>query len=176
MKLEMEYNLLKTIESNFGSFRVPNENLPKLTPFPGTDYVNPGLGQISRLYSFYVPMYSNKNVHTLQKKVADTNAQSLEGFGNIAETTEEPKDETIKDTKSESDEIESQLRSNPLEFNANKRKKLGEPIHESFLHPKLIKTDKLFINSRPESKKKPSSNASSSKTSNKPIKHKFEIY
>jgi hypothetical protein len=171
----MEYNLLKTIETNFASFKTPNETLPRLTPFPSTDYVNPGLGQISRLYSFYVPMYSNKNIHTLHKKAADTNAESLEGFGNVQveENTENNESENI-DQKDESDEINSQLQSNPLELNASKRKKLGAPVHEAFLHPKIIKTDKLFIKPT-QTVKQTKQTASTSKAPKKTIKHKFEF-
>jgi hypothetical protein len=34
---------------------------------------------------------------------------------------------------------------NPLEFNAKKKKLLGEGIQESFLHPKPFKTEKLNV-------------------------------
>ena len=172
----MEYNLLKSIEPNCG-IRVPNEKFPNLTPFPAADYINPGLGQISRLYSFYVPLYSRKNLHTLQKQAPNTNAESLEGFGSAEEKTEVKNDvkEDIVDS-SEKDEIESQLQSNPLEFNANKRKKLGDGIHESFLYPKIIKTDKLFLpsNNTKRDKKETTFERKTNK-SDKPVKHKFAI-
>ena len=45
----MEYNLLKTIESNLGP-TVSSSIYPRLTPYPAKDYINPGVGQISRLY------------------------------------------------------------------------------------------------------------------------------
>ena len=54
----MEYNLLKTIEPSIGDIVCPNEIYPRLSPYPAMDFVNPGLGQISRLYSFYVPLHS----------------------------------------------------------------------------------------------------------------------
>jgi hypothetical protein len=53
----MEYRLLKTIESSQLTL-LPKETLPRLTPYPANNCVNPGLGQIARLYSFYVPLYS----------------------------------------------------------------------------------------------------------------------
>ena len=65
----MEYNLLKSIESRVSPFYIPNQTLPKLTAFPSTDFVNPGLGQISRLYSFYVPLHSHKSLHSHEKKI-----------------------------------------------------------------------------------------------------------
>ena len=93
----MEYNLLKTIEPNLGSC-VSSSTYPRLTPYPATDFVNPGLGQISRLYSFYVRVHSEKNLHTIAKKVNSV-ADNLEGSG--SDNTELPpkeKEETNEDT------------------------------------------------------------------------------
>ena len=44
--MKMENKLLKTIEANVSAFYVPTTTLPRLTPYPATDFVNPGLGQI----------------------------------------------------------------------------------------------------------------------------------
>ena len=94
----MEYSLLKTIEVNLGS-PVPTSSYPKLTPYPATDFVNPGLGQIGRLYSFYVPLYSHSNLHSVSKKV---NLDELQGSGNEPE-------ESVQDTKIELPDLESKL-------------------------------------------------------------------
>ena len=39
----MEYSLLKTIENSVGGILIPKEQLPRLTPFPATDFINPGV-------------------------------------------------------------------------------------------------------------------------------------
>ena len=59
----MDYNLQKWIEP---SFLVPQNN--QITPYPSTDFVNPGIGCVARLYSFYEPMHSQSNTHTIEKK------------------------------------------------------------------------------------------------------------
>lgn len=75
----MEYNLLKTIEPNLSPI-VSSSTYPRLTPYPAIDFVNPGLGQIGRLYSFYVPVHSAKSLHNIEKKVP-TKVENLEGSG-----------------------------------------------------------------------------------------------
>lgn len=103
----MEYNLLKTIEGNLG-FNRSTSTYPKLTPYPANDFVNPGLGQISRLYSFYVPLHSHYNLHSVSKKV---NIENLEGSGQNSENSEEPvvqnQNEKQTETKEEKEEMSS---------------------------------------------------------------------
>ena len=59
---------------------------------------------------------------------------------------------------------------NPLEFNAKKRKALGDGIQESFLHPKPFKTEKMTLTNpkRMKEEKKPIKDI-------KMPKHKFDI-
>ena len=134
----MEYNLLRTIEAQIG-YPGTSSAFPQLTPFPANDFVNPGLGQISRLYSFYVPLYSNCNSSTQIKKKVDID--NLEGSGNVVENSNE--DRTNFQQETEIDPQETEL--DPLEFNEIKRKRMGSPVQETFLHPKLIKTDKIIF-------------------------------
>ena len=103
-----------------GGFLCPSEVLPRLSPFPATDYVNPGLGQISRLYSFYVPLYKANNLHALQKKMAQVSAENLQGSGESIPT--ENADLT------DNEQIAEQMKSDPVEFNAIKRKRMGSPV------------------------------------------------
>ncbi len=63
----MEYNLLKTIEPNLGLQMCPERN-PHLTPYPAIDYVNPGLAQSARLFSFYVPLHANQSPFNIRKE------------------------------------------------------------------------------------------------------------
>ena len=97
----MEYNLLKTIEGNFSKTLV-SSTYPQLTPYPATDFVNPGLGQISRLYSFYVPLYSHKDLFSVTKKV-----NNLEGSGEV--TNSEIIPESTNKAEVLSEELQSKL-------------------------------------------------------------------
>ena len=159
----MEYNLLKTIETNLGANLVPNEQYPRLSSFPATDFVNPGVGQICRLYSFYVPMYSRQNLHEKQKKIE---LENLEGSG-VTESNE----------ALELNETENETSKDPIEFNLEKRKRLGEAIQESFQHPKLIKTDKIIFK-KPQKTQKSEAKLQETSANNFPqkvIKHKFKL-
>ena len=157
----MEYNLLKTIESSLGANFVPNERYPRLSPFPATDHVNPGVGQICRLHSFYVPLYTTKNLHEKQK----TNAiENLEGSGDNSQ---------IESNAEESNDNINEI-NDPIEFNLEKRKRLGSAIQESFLHPKLIKTDKIIFKTPPV-KSEPKVKVQLPKVNEKSLKHKFKF-
>ena len=160
----MEYSLLKTIEGNIGGLLLPKERFPRLSPYPASDFVNPGLGQISRLYSFYVPLYSNRNLHQVQKK---NSLDNLEGTG--TQQTEQK----AEDEDQESPSVSEQLEKDPIDFNLQKRKRMGSPIQESFLHPKIIKTDKIFFNKQMKSEKKESKFKDALPL--KPLKHKFQF-
>ena len=171
--MTMEYNLLKTIESSVGTNFIPTEKYPRLSPYPASDFVNPGLGQICRLHSFYVPLYTNKSLHEKQK----TNTlENLEGSGSIEkanESTETPEStETVesKDLTNSANSTSGEI--DPNEFNFEKRKRLGPAIQESFLHPKLIKTDKILFKAPLKSERKFKPKATNQNTT---VKHKFKL-
>ena len=170
----MEYNLLKTIEPSVSSFYVPNESYPRLTAYPATDYVNPGLGQICRLYSFYVPLYAQKSLYSVQKKQESTSAETLEGFGNVVDEKQN-KNESTNEKLNESDEIAEQLKSDPILYNSQKLKRLGPALQESFQHPKLIKTDKILL-SQSEFKPKVPKYKTDKNVPKKTIQHKFNVF
>ena len=155
----MEYNLLKTIENGIGCPFIPNESYPRLSPFPSTDFVNPGLGQIARLHDFYVPLYSNRHLHEIKKKVSLDN---LEGSGAL---------ENVNDTIDETSE--EQMKEDPEKFNLEKRKRLGPEIQESFLHPKLIKTDTIVLKKPDKSETKKTKVVNNYPTVG--LKHKFKL-
>ena len=139
MKIEMEYSLLKTIESAYTAPQITFSSNPRLSPYPAFDFVNPGLGQISRLFSFYVPLHSSANTHTIRKKVELPLATNLEGFGN--QNTEEEQEDVEEIPEKDID---------PLEYNNLKRKQMGAAVQESFLHPKVIKTDTINLAVQPK--------------------------
>lgn len=117
------------------------------------------------MYSFYVPLHSKESLHTKQKKF---NALELEGSGttDIDEKLDEKDNNSNPDTEME--EIKTQLQTDPQKLNDIKRKRMGSPVHESFLHPKVIKTDKIIF-AQPKSKPKKIENS-------KGTKHKFQFY
>jgi len=156
----MEYNLLKTIEPNLRLQMNPSTH-PRLSQYPATDFVNPGVGQIARLYSFNVPMHSNYSELTINKEV-DTPVNQ-EGRGN--------------DTVTSEDEIESEIESkdfDPIEYNNRKRKHLGEAVQSSFMHPKPVKTGILSLPLAQKMKKKDEIKTPSKKT--KTERHKFQFF
>jgi hypothetical protein len=61
----------------------------------------------------------------------------------------------------------------PIKFNDEKRKRLGDPIHHSFLHPKPFKIGKLSL-SKPINAVKDEKKTEKQKTV-KESKHKFNI-
>jgi len=171
LKFNMEYRLLKTIESS-QPLLLPKETMPRLTPYPANNCVNPGLGQIARLYSFYVPLYSKSHLHEIHKNKPNVEEAHLslnqEGKGQeekIQTALETPEN---SETKNEDDEL------NPIEFNERKRKQLGSAIQESFLHPKVIKTDTILLQKPKKQTKSVSENQDNNKL--KPLKHKFQFY
>lgn len=147
----MEYNLLKTIEPNLGLLMCPSRN-PHLTPYPAIDYVNPGLAQSVRLYSFYVPLYSQPSPIQIEKK--EDNAITQEGGSKHSESNES-----------------SDLDVDPVEFNLRKRKLLGDGIQSSFMHPKIM-TDTIEL--EPQSKVKKKEIKTIQKSQN--MKHKFQFH
>ena len=158
----MEFNLLKTIESNIGTPFIPSQ--PLMSPYPAFDHVNPGVGQINRLFSFYVPLYSNANLHSLKKKVDFPEGNKLEGFGNIEEN------------KTDSNEEDQSNQDDPIQFNELKRKQMGSAIQESFMHPKIIKTNTIHFevpNKQKSTKTEKETKISKVKSDQK---HKFQIF
>jgi hypothetical protein len=137
----MEYQLLKTIEHS-QSVIIPKETLPRLTPFPANNCINPGLGQIARLYSFYVPMYSRPNLHSVSKNIPNVEPIEQEGKGET-ETDIEPSSENDTVTESINSDNEGDL--NPIEYNERKRKLMGSAVQDTFLHPKMIKTNTIVL-------------------------------
>jgi hypothetical protein len=125
----MEYNLQKTIEQNI-FHSIPNSTYPILTQYPATDFVNPGLGQVSRLYSFYVPLFAQKSSsYEIKKSSTDEEKDPIEieqtGMG----------EEDISETE---DNILNQL-------NERKRKKMDDGVYDSFTHPKVFVTKKILL-------------------------------
>ena len=111
--------------------------------------------------TYYLNDVSHKNIHAIEKKI--DSVDSLEGSGS---------------TEVQSTEIG--LDQDPLEYNENQRKRLGSPVHESFLHPKMIKTDRIYFQKPPQKKEQMKESKSLLKKNDevhpsKTIKHKFQF-
>jgi hypothetical protein len=155
----MEYSLLKTIEPNLGLQMCPVRN-PHLTPYPAIDYINPGLGHAARLYSFYVPLHATESPFNITKK--EEQALSQEGGA--------------KDTVEDTDNV-SVLDNDPTQFNERKRKLMGDAVHSSFLHPKIL-TGQIDLEPQSKVKKKNEIFKSENLTKlgkGKNVKHKFQF-
>jgi hypothetical protein len=163
----MEYNLLKTIEPNLGLRMCPSQN-PRLTPYPAVDYVNPGLGQAARIFSFYVPLHTNQSTYTIEKKEDEALSQE----GGSQESTSKDSNSTSFDDAMHDNNID------PIEFNSRKRKLMGDGIQSSFMHPKIVtgtielepqsKVKKKNITVKPEEKNKTGKGQT--------VKHKFQFH
>jgi hypothetical protein len=174
----MEYNLQKQITSSDFHLIVPSSSRPSLTSFPARDFVTPGVAQITSLYSFYVPLYSESSLYNIQKNQnIDLIQGNQVGSGVEKEMQDLAQDETLINTPNET------LINKPNEslesLNADRKRKLSEGIEHSFLHPKIFQTKTVHIEQKSHPKKlKPDIKADTSKpkTSKETvIKHKFKI-
>lgn len=105
-----------------------------LPSYPATDFVNPGLGNIVRPFGLYVPLYLYNHTH---KKVKEQSEQAVvqEGSGSNVNTRSE-------DTNQKPEELQDSVSD---ELNKKKRELLDDAIYQSFLHPRLIKTDTILL-------------------------------
>ena len=55
----------------------------RLTSTPANNFVTPGIGQITKLYSFYTPLHSQKPTHAIEKQISSSLNQ--EGSGKSEE-------------------------------------------------------------------------------------------
>ncbi len=120
----MDYRFLKNLTPNVG-YLFPR-NLITLSSTPAKDIVSPGVGQIFRSPSIYVPVFGLKSTHLIQKV-------SQNGGSNEINSNQAKENEITKKTA--------------LNAEINKpitKRKFTEGIEESFQHP-LIKTDTLIL-------------------------------
>ncbi len=156
----MEYNLLKRIEPNFVN-PIANSTYPLLTSTPAIDYINPGIGQISRLYSFYVPLFNNESTHKIEKETEQLGS----GVDNNSENNSDIK------TNEETDDTSF----DPLVYNDRKRKQLGDAVFDSFMHPKFVKTKKISLENSEKKPKQVQRKTDNIKKSKNEM-HNFQFY
>jgi len=162
----MEYRLGKTLNSN-GIF-LSNHSYVNLLSNPLNDYVNPGVGMTTRLYSLYVPIRSMKPKFIIEKEIEIEPKESKNdqlGFGSINESEpiannelsssiNEPSSSNIDSLSSNSflkqnDEKEINISKDDFKNTENslKRSRMDDGILETFMHPKIkvgkIEVDKI---------------------------------
>lgn len=164
----MDYSLLKSIERP-PFYLFPRQRRYNLPSNPHVDYINPGLGFVSKVYDFYQPLYSRNSIHCIKKKdnfEAETNAENQEGKG--LEDEETSQNEMVEKNDQNVNDKVVEMKDETINKN---RKRLSEGVYEAFMHPK-IKSAKLhfddkqtnFKNLRKEPSNKP-----------KKILHKFNV-
>lgn len=148
----MEYNLQKTIDTNNG-FSFEHFNGNRLTSTPANYFVNPGVGQITRLYSIYVPMYSKVSEHMIEKEKINSDQS---GKGEIDDKKEDIQKNATTDLL---DKIETE----------KEKPTIDKGIHYSLMHPK-IKTSLLKLHDETSIKKL------KNKKAIQQTRHKFNLY
>lgn len=160
----MEYSLLKTILPQISN-SMPLTPYVRLTSTPSRDLVNPGIGQISRLYSFYTPLPGLHNPFEINK-LGESKKINQSGFGDSDEIADN--NEKIETTIENDNTLIDELPDN---------NSLNDGIKESFSYPK-IQVKKIIFHSDKKSgiTKKASKEALQRKVKNMSIKkHNFNI-
>jgi hypothetical protein len=78
----MDYFLQRQITSNGLNPNFTRTNV-RLPATPANNFITPGIGQITKLYSFYVPTHTQRAVHSINKEIHSKLNQ--EGSGNSEE-------------------------------------------------------------------------------------------
>ena len=172
----MEYNLLKTFETNFG---YSGEN-----DIFSDDLVLPGIGQVLNFNSLIVPLHNAEGLTAITKQ-SDFEIDQL-GAGIEAGSNEEENDNDIDaslENSANGIQTKTQVEDSDLLLNERKRKQLDSSIYQSFMHPKMFKTKKINVDKT--SIKIPKEIKSEQKKivanpinggSVKKVKHKFTLY
>lgn len=166
----MEYNLIKTIETNYGY--VEEEEIV-MTPFPSDVTVIPGIGQIINNLSIITKIHNSDDLTKISKKneFESTEIDQLGSGENADDTTEEI---DLKNSNADKNEKIADI-----PFNEQKRKAMDQTVYESLMHPKMFKTKSLILKKPIQSPKKTGNMETTAKSSQKDpkkINHKFHIY
>lgn len=167
----MEYSLLKSITPQL-PYVQPTSPYVHLTSMPAKDYVNPCVGQVSRLYSFYVPLMSSVNPFEISK--IDTkiiNDQQGKGVSeNNLDTIQNDIDETSEVESSNVKVIDDNENTQVEENDKKSLHEISPGILKSFQNPQ-IKIGKTIWGKT----KAPKKTESFKSFKIKKTKHKFNI-
>jgi hypothetical protein len=181
----MDYNFQKALNALNPTYA--NYAVPKLTSTPARIRSNPGIGNIVRLYSLYVPIHTNKNiVHEIKKQIEPINDEEQIGKGqNNSESHEQEvassEKQEVGPSANQTDSTDSSFDSSIIKKDDNKDdsiRGLSAGVAFAFKHP-AITTDKLvFVRSKKKPEKKNSESevpAKKPKLSDTQLKHKFQF-
>ena len=134
----MEYNLLKTIETNYGYM---GEEEIVITPYPSDTQIIPGIGQIVNNFSIVTRLHNNSEITVSTKKKDFDPIENVQtGSGNTEHEIE----------NNEVDNKDNPTNSSQIEFNELKRKSMDDAVYQSFLHPKMFKTNSTTLHNKKE--------------------------
>lgn len=162
--------MLKTIETNYGYI---DEEQIVMTPFPSDISIIPGIGQIVNNLSIVIPLHNKNDLTNISKKT------EFEMTDEVTETTQLGAGNDTDNAKN--DTILNVSNAEVIPFNELKRKSMNETVYQSFMHPKMFKTNSATIEKSTKanasvSAKKTTDNLAEEKTQNFKQKHKFNVY
>jgi hypothetical protein len=169
----MEYNVLKSFETNFGytgDFDMFNDDL-----------IIPGIGQILSFSSLIVPLHNIHDETKIEKQteIGTVNEQSGAGNGELNPTVSDLSEVAEVSNLDKIEHASTNIEDTTEALNDRKRKQMDPSIYNSFMHPKMFKTHKISLEKPSNVTKNKLFNKDTS-TSSKKIKnnvnHKFNLY
>ena len=168
----MEYNLQKTLNSDYCDFDASNAIDFEIEQY---DDITPGIGQIVQIDNIIVPIYHTSDLTIIVKDDSSEQLGAGVDVENVSNTVNKD-NEATKDN-------ERIIENSENEQNSKKRKVMDDGIHNSFLHPKMFKTKTLSIPQLENSIEIPKNDTKFTKKKEtetregkKSLKHKFNIY
>ena len=138
----MDYTYAAGLENNSQILGVAH---PLISSTPSEDFVIPGSANLIHMFPTIVPIFG-RNQTTIEKKV-----DNLTGTGDTNERKLAPSDSETQPIESKAEalnlDVEESLPSN------SRKRGLPDGILDSFLHPKLLKTETIKIESHLQKKK-----------------------
>lgn len=172
----MDFNVQRYLDPSF------IDRCNPISPFPyHRNFITPGIGQIVRWNSPYVPIYSHSDYSNIQKKISIDNGdankviQQGSGEGEILPIENEKETPLSENETNLDDNNESEM--DIAKYNSKKRKLLNnDTLFNSFQHPILIKTGKIsLVKSEKQKKNDLKISKKEEKPKTKEVQHKFKF-
>ena len=171
----MEFNLQKTLNDN-GDFDSYNGDDYSIDIF---DSVTPGIGQIVPDDNFIVPLYNNSDLTTIMKIDNENSDQIGGGSEEISPDSEDVIESNNGDDEKVNENASTSKTNNMFENGHNverKRKQMDPEIYQSFMHPKMFKTNTLIFDDETKTKDLKKVPEKQKLLGGKSTKHKFNVY
>lgn len=158
----MDYTYACGLEGNAEFLGVAT---PIISSTPSEDFVIPGSGNLVHLYPTFVPIHSrSQSQNTIVKKVED----DFSGQG-VVDVASNNTDKTESDNLDAVANSESETKASTSK---GQKRSLPEGLLDSFLHPKLLKTDTIKFEHKPRTPKQTKPNST---PKNITQNHKFKV-